>query len=175
MFPQVGAALILTGFCYGRSHAFRFVGVILTAYYLALAFFFFWPSQGPYYLCAAHFSEFPSSLQTFSLQKRQLLQASSLWAGKGIESVGLDYYVAFPSLHIAMPLVVAWFLRRWKRILPLLLALDLLLVASIVLLEWHYVVDLVGGVAVAALAILVVGAPHQQPRLAGGFPGAGSD
>lgn len=114
MFPQVGAALILTGFCYGRSHAFRFVGAILTAYYLALAFFFFWPSQGPYYLCAAHFSEFPSSLQTFSLQKRQLLQASSLWAGKGIESVGLDYYVAFPSLHIAMPLVVAWFLRRWK-------------------------------------------------------------
>jgi len=34
------------------------------------------------------------------------------------------------------------------------------LAASILLLEWHYLVDLLGGVAVAVLAVLVVDHPR---------------
>jgi hypothetical protein len=59
-------------------------------------------------------------------------------------------------MHIAQPLVVAWFLRRWKRMLAVLAAYDVLLLAAIVLLEWHYVVDIIAGVLVACVAIAVV-------------------
>ena len=46
-----------------------------------------------------------------------------------------------------------------------LLALDVLLCAAIVLLEYHYFVDLLGGVAVAALAILMVDRrSHDRPK-----------
>ena len=64
MFPQIGAALILMALTCGRRQSLRFVGTLLTAYYLALALFWLWPSQGPFFLCARHFVEFPSDLVT---------------------------------------------------------------------------------------------------------------
>jgi hypothetical protein len=156
MFPQIGAALLLIAFHHGRRETFRFVGALLTAYYLAIAVFWMWPSQGPFFLCREHFAQFPGSLRTYAIQSRLLYQASWLWTGKGVGGVSLDYYIAFPSMHIAAPLIVAWFLRRWKRILGFLLGIDLMIAIAVVLLEWHYVIDILGGVAVAALSVLVV-------------------
>jgi membrane-associated phospholipid phosphatase len=48
-----------------------------------------------------------------------------------------------------------WFVRKWRRLAYILLALDALLCVAIVLLEYHYVIDLIGGVVVAAFAILL--------------------
>src|SRR6202140_919332 len=69
MFPQIGAAILLTSVYGGRKHALQFVGSILVAYYLALGLFYLWPSQGPYYLCPDHFARSPQALQTYSIQK----------------------------------------------------------------------------------------------------------
>jgi hypothetical protein len=80
-------------------------------------------------------------------------KAQLLTTNRSLSQVDTDYFVAFPCLHIAQPLIVIWFLRRWKRIVIFLIAYDLLLIPSILLLEWHYVVDLIGGVAVASMAI----------------------
>jgi len=156
MFSQIGAALLLTGLYDGGRRAFQFVGTILTAYYLALALFYLWPSQGPFYLCPAHFSVFPGQLQTYALQKWSIANSQGLWRHVQVRHISTDYYIAFPCMHIAQPLVVLWFLRRWKRILAVLAAYDGLLLAAIVLLEWHYVVDIIAGVVVAGLAIAIV-------------------
>jgi hypothetical protein len=45
---------------------------------------------------------------------------------------------------------------------------DLLLVASILVLEWHYVIDLFGGIIVAAMAIGVtsIGSLYAQGKTA---------
>jgi len=156
MFPQIGAALILSAVYGGKKQALRFVGTILTAYYLALLLFFLWPSQGPYYLCPTHFAEFPQSLKAYGAQKASLANCQALWNHSRIRRISTDYYIAFPCMHIAQPLVVLWFLRRWKRITAALAAYDLLLLAAIVLLEWHYVVDILAGVLVAGFAIAAV-------------------
>jgi len=156
MFPQIGAALILGAVYAGKKQALRFVGTILTAYYLALILFFLWPSQGPYYLCPTHFAEFPQSLKAYGAQKASLANCQALWNHLRILRISTDYYIAFPCMHIAQPLVVLWFLRKWKRMTAVLAAYDVLLVAAIVLLEWHYVVDILAGVVVAGLAIAAV-------------------
>src|SRR5579863_1983816 len=156
MFPQIGAALILSGVHSGKKRALQFVGTILTAYYLALMLFFLWPSQGPYYLCPTHFSSFFASLQSYAAQKASIANSQALWNHSRIRQISTDYYIAFPCMHIAQPLVVMWFLRPWKRMLLALVFYDLLLLAAIVLLEWHYVVDIFGGVLVAGLAIVAV-------------------
>jgi hypothetical protein len=175
MFPQIGAAMLLIAFYDGRRETFRFVGALLTAYYLAIALFWMWPSQGPFFLCPEHFAQFPVSLRTYAVQRRLLSQASWLWAGKGFGGVSLDYYIAFPSMHIAAPLIVAWFLRRWKRILGFLLVIDLFIATAVVLLEWHYVVDMLGGLAVAGLSILIVGGfSTRHQRASWVLPGSGS-
>jgi hypothetical protein len=156
MFAQIGAALLLTSVYYGRSRGLRFVGAILTAYYLALGLFYLWPSQGPYYLCPAHFSDFPNSLQVYAIQKQSILNSQALWTHLAIRRISTDYYIAFPCMHIVQPLIAIWFLRRWKRIVIVLAAYDLQLLAAILLLEWHYAVDILGGVFVAIAAIAAV-------------------
>jgi hypothetical protein len=153
MFNQIGATLIVLAIYAGSKEAARYVGTLLTAYYLGLVLFFLWPSMGPFYTCPGHFSEFPNFLRTYGSQLGMAQKAQLLATNRSLSQVDTDYFVAFPCLHIAQPLIVAWFLRKWKRIVVFLLAYDALLIPAILLLEWHYFVDIVGGVAVAALAI----------------------
>lgn len=156
MFLHIGAAIILCTVYYGRRRGLQFVGTILVAYYLALALFYLWPSQGPFYLCPTHFSDFPSDLLAYEIQKQSLANSSGIWNHVRLRYISTDYYIAFPCMHIVQPLIVMWFLRRWKRMLMVLAAYDLLLCVAIVLLEWHYIVDILAGGLVAALAIILV-------------------
>jgi hypothetical protein len=156
MFAQIGAALILISQHYGKRRGLQFVGAVLTGYYLALVLFYRWPSQGPYYLCPAHFSQFPAALKTYAAQKGSIDGALSLWNHQRLSRISFDYYIAFPCMHIVQPIIVMWFLRFWKRMMVALAAYNVVLVVAIVLLEWHYVVDVLAGVAVAGLAIASV-------------------
>ena len=156
LYGQVGAVLAVTALSAGRREAMRYVGTLMIAYTLALAIFFFIPNSGPFILRAK--PNFPNSLNTALVQqaivvKAQLLSQHQL-AMPEIRQINLlDYYIGFPSMHVAMSLVAIWFARRWRRMALLLAVLNLLVFWAIVLLEWHYFIDLVGGVAVAAAAI----------------------
>jgi len=153
MFNQLGAALIIVAMHSGTKQALRCVGTLLTCYYIALLLFYFWPSMGPFYTCPHHFERFSQSLATYGSQLGAVFKYQLLLHNRGLSQVDTDYFIAFPCLHIAQPLVVLWFLRRWKRILAVLIAYDIVLIFAILLLEWHYFVDVIGGVLVAALAI----------------------
>jgi PAP2 superfamily protein len=153
MFPQIGAALILVVLSDGRTRGLQFVGTILMSYYLALILFYLWPAQGPYYLCPEHFSRFPAALQSYNIQKTLIAHALARWRHEPLARISTDYYIGLPCMHIAQPLVVMWFLRRWKRMVIALAAYDFFLITAVVLLEWHYLIDIIAGIFVAALAI----------------------
>ncbi|MGC1450463.1 MAG: phosphatase PAP2 family protein [Candidatus Sulfotelmatobacter sp.] len=159
MFPQIGAALILVALCDGRTRALQFVGTILTSYYLALLIFYIWPAQGPYAICPAHFARFPTSLQSYNIQKTLIPHALALWHHEAIPRISTDYFIAFPCMHIVQPIIVIWFLRRWKPMVVALALYALLIVAAVFLLEMHYVIDVIVGLFVAALAIAITGGP----------------
>ncbi len=164
MFPQIGAGMILVALYEGRHRGLQFVGTILMAYYLALGLFYLWPSHGPYALCLKHFSRFPATLQTYSIQKFLITNALALWNHVPIRRISTDYFIAFPCMHIAQPLIVMWFLRRWKRMVAVLAVYDALLIVAILFLEWHYLVDIFGGVLVAAVAIAITNLSLSQIR-----------
>ncbi len=155
MFPQIGAAMILLAVCSGKKRALQFVGTILLAYYFALALFYVWPSQGPYYLCPEHFSRFPAALKAYGIQRALIAHALARWQHEPLARISTDYFIGLPCMHVAQPLVVLWFVRRWRRIAIVLAAYDVVLVAAVVLLEWHYVADILAGIAVAAIAIAI--------------------
>jgi hypothetical protein len=169
MFPQIGAAIILLALGENRGRAMQFVGTLLVSYYLALVIFYIWTAQGPFYLCPDHFSRFPASLQTYKIQKTIIADALALWHHNPISRISTDYFIALPCMHIVQPLIVMWFLRRWRRIVVVLAAYDVLLLVAIFLLEMHYVVDVLAGVLVAALAIAISGGPLRRT------PGQGAD
>jgi len=156
MFGQIGAALLFTALYFGRQRSLQFVGVVLTSFYIALAIFLFWPSMGPFAICPDHFSRLPGPLGIYATQKTFLLKAQLLAAHRLAPLISTDYYIGFPCMHVVQPLIVLWFLRPWKGIVVALALYDLVLVASILLLEQHYVVDLIGGAVVAAFAITMV-------------------
>lgn len=162
MFPQIGAAILMVAMLDGRARALQFVGTILLSYYLALVVFYIWPAQGPYYLCPNHFSRFPAALQSYTIQKTLIPHALALWRHEPIARISTDYFVGFPAMHMVQPMIVLWFLRRWRRIVLVLAAYDLVLVAAIFLLEMHYVVDLVAGAGVTAAAIAISGGPFRR-------------
>jgi len=62
----------------------------------------------------------------------------------------------FPSGHTAVTLVALWYALREERVVfYLLLPVTVLLLISTVYCRYHYVIDLIGGAAVAALSIVL--------------------
>jgi hypothetical protein len=164
MFPQIGAGILIVGWYDEKSRSLQFVGTLLMAYYLALGLFYLWPSQGPYYLSSLRFSRLPMSLQAYGIQKLLISDAMALWNHAPVRRISTDYFIAFPCMHIAQPLIVMWFLRRWKRILLTLCAYDTILIVAIIFLEWHYLVDILGGVVVAGVAIAITESTDWRTR-----------
>ena len=158
LYGQIGAALVLSALLREQHYSVRFVATLLIGYSIALVVFFVWPTIGPFSICAIHASDYPHSLATYPTQMAILEKARMLWAHtlppKASYVNIADYYIGFPCMHVALPSISIWFLRPWKRIALCLLVFDaVLLVPSIILLEWHYLVDLMAGFAVAALAV----------------------
>lgn len=169
MFPQIGAGLILLALSEGRNRALQFVGAILTAYYGTMIAFYFWPSQGPYYACPNHFVRYPSSLQAWTIQKALIAKATALWNHAPIRNISTDFYTPFPCMHITQPLILLWFMQRWKRIVAVLVAYDIVLIFAVIGLEWHYFVDIIGAFPMALIAIAMVDGSALRRKFLGTF------
>ena len=148
----MGAALLFLCLAGDRRAALQMSGAILTAYYLSLAIFYLWPSHGPYSLAP---TGFPPQMITEMVQRASYANAAALYRHRTWMSPALGYFVAFPSMHVAQPFIAGWFLRRWRRVSMLVFGYCGLLVPAIVILQWHYFVDIVAGLVIAGLAILM--------------------
>jgi hypothetical protein len=156
MFALIGATIVLLAMSDGLARALRFVGTIVTAYLIALLIFFLVPATGPYYICQTHSVVWSHGLNLYAAQT-ECIERLNLLRGNGRPSIfGEDYFIALPCMHLVQPLIVLWFLRKWGRAFWFLVAYDVLMIVSIILLEQHYVVDLIAGVPVALLAIAIV-------------------
>jgi len=156
LFPQIGVCLLLLALRRGKTRAMQFTSTILTGYFLALILFYFLPATGPYFICPDHFSVFPKTLSgVYGAQVAFSEQLNVLRSHQHLSTTGVHYYIAFPCMHLAQPIIMFWYLREWKRLAALLLLFDVALIPSILLLEQHYLVDLIGAVVVAMAAILM--------------------
>ena len=152
LFPMIGAMILLLGSKRGWREPFRFVCMILTAYAISLAVFFFIPAGGPFMLSSNLSDTFPTLGVTF-YQRFVVAQFAGLLAHRSVASA--SYLIACPSMHMAQATVLAWAARPWRRLGIILTAYAVILAPAILLLEEHYVVDLIVGIAVAGLAITI--------------------
>jgi hypothetical protein len=155
MFDVLGATLVLIALEGGLRRAMQFVGAILLAYYITLGLFLVVPSQGPFYLCLDHASSFPNTLVSYPIQMSLLAQAKDMWQHTSTMATQGGYFISFPCMHVVKPAVALWYLRGHRRIAFLLFAYLLALPVAIILLEWHYLVDIPVGFAIAALVIVI--------------------
>jgi membrane-associated phospholipid phosphatase len=88
---------------------------------------------------------------------------------KVIDARALDGIISFPSLHAAVAVLIPYHLRWSKPLFGIAAALNTLMLISAVPCGNHYLIDILGGLLTAALAIaasaavypyLAVGGPH---------------
>lgn len=153
---RLAGTLVFVALCVGRHQAIRLVRTLLICYTIALFIYAIFPAKGPYASYPPHQLHFNPD-ETRSAQEGLTRTALALWSHDldSVANVSVhDYFISFPSLHIALPLIALWFLRPYRRLCAVyLLVYSTLLVPAVIFLEWHYLIDVLGGVNVAMLAI----------------------
>jgi len=120
-----------------RDAARRTIFAVMVTFYICYVVFLFFPVAGPRY--------------AFDLAHNA---ATGVWPARAAQWLldrGDSWGAAFPSSHVAAAVVAALCALRYSRPLGLLLApLTLGLVLSVVYGQFHYAVDAVAGLIVAA-------------------------
>ncbi len=121
---------------------------------LGTASYYLLPSLGPVYADPAHYADLPatgvSDLQE-SLMRSRLLVLADPYGTDRIHGIA-----AFASLHVSIVLtaaLVAQGLRLWRVVRWSLWAYTALTAVATVYFGWHYLVDVLAGAAIAALAV----------------------
>lgn len=163
LFTLIGGALIIIGICFSQDRLFRYVGTLLTAFYLAVGFFYLFPSIGPFFLWRT--PQVQSVPLIHASQQAILARTNALWNHSEMIGINVirptDYFIAFPCMHLALAAIAFWYLREKRRFLILAVPYMLVLFSAVVLFEWHYLVGIAAGLAVAAFAIMVVETPRK--------------
>jgi len=100
----VGGALLLVALLRGRKEARRYVGTLLMAYYGAVVLFYLWPTHDPSYTCINHFEHLPTS--DTRIVQRVLAAKIEYMHDAFALNVDTDYFITFPCMHVALPLIV---------------------------------------------------------------------
>jgi membrane-associated phospholipid phosphatase len=128
----------------------RYVYSLVVCSYMSLAFYIIAPSAPPWY----------NGLVTNLLANTSSQAGSSSLIGELARFGGMiesDKLAAFPSLHAAYVVLFGYFTIKLRRIYGLIsIPITAGVLFSTIYLGQHYVVDLVGGVAVAATSVFII-------------------
>lgn len=151
---------ILVGFVFwlrSRDHYHRYIAALLLMAFLAFVTYLFWPSAPPWW-------QFQQGKVPADQVVHKILNETvdKFWGTKYVVSpiythLNPNQFAAFPSLHAAFPMlgaVYAW--TRYRLLSIALVAWSLAVLASIVYLGEHYVVDAFDGLLYVIVATALV-------------------
>jgi membrane-associated phospholipid phosphatase len=106
---------------------------------LGFTFYYFYPTTAPASIIhSPYFSESQRATGLKFLQIHQHQQPTTLDGG----------LIALPSFHVIWAWLCLYLLKCWPIAFIIMLPVNLLLIASCVLLGWHYPLDVLGGIIV---------------------------
>lgn len=152
LMPEIFLAALL--WVLAKRDMAAFVRTLFTCYLVGLIVFAVYPAVGPCIAFPDSFGdEFRGSL-TFRLMDGM---ASEYTAALERTSVnGFGYFVAVPSLHVALAVVLQVMLRVSPRHFWVFLPINVVVASSTIVLGYHYVVDLLAGLALGTLVTLPI-------------------
>jgi membrane-associated phospholipid phosphatase len=140
LLPLLILAAILVPTLFGRAvDSRRYVLAVIIAAVVTAALFALWPAAGPW------------TVEGFAPNRAQVMVTDGLALLKSSKPVPPDVQggvVAFPSFHVVLAVlsVVALWNVRWARWFAFVLGM--LVCISTITTGWHYLIDVVGGLAV---------------------------
>jgi membrane-associated phospholipid phosphatase len=133
-----------------------FLAVVFACYLAGLAVFMLYPVVGPCIYYERSFDHQFRHTMTFGFMQSMAREFHAV-SSMSPPFTGFGYFVGVPSLHVAMALLFQLFLRPWRFAFWMFLPINLMMGASTVLLGYHYILDMVGGVV---LVLIVEAARH---------------
>ena len=150
--PLLGIPVVLTLTArYLRLQLFMLAMSIALAVTIAISAFV--PAIGTFYglhLAAAQFPEINTAVYAGQLRDILALRDGTL---RQLELFHLSGIVSFPSFHAASAVLYMWALWPVRGIGGVAAALNLLMIAATPVIGAHYMIDVLGGVALAAASI----------------------
>jgi membrane-associated phospholipid phosphatase len=142
---MLAAALVIPALIGRVAYSHRFVlGTVIAAVVAALVFRF-WPAVGPW------------TVEAFNATKEQAEAARSLVTLRSGLPLSSDMVnsdiVSFPSFHVVLAVLSAWALGCVRLLRPLAWIVCAFICVSTITTGWHYGIDVLGGLVVAAGAI----------------------
>ena len=131
-----------------RREANRFFGVMAAVYGLGLLLFYIYPTVGPQTYAPESFVGHAGTYMV-KLSRGEYLEFRALLAGKTVSGCG--YFIALPSLHVAVSLLLQGFLRSFPRLFATLLPINVAMAFSTFVLGQHYLADVMAGAMLAFL------------------------
>lgn len=156
----LGAFLVFFIISFKKESVSNFLYALLGCYLIGLLIFLVYPTVGP---CIYY----PESLR---VEYQQTMAYTAMQAmAKGYHSVKqqspkyneLGYFVAFPSLHVAVAVVIQYFLRNSEIHFWIFLPISLAVIVSIFYLGFHYFIDAPAGVFLAFATIFLLRSARQ--------------
>ena len=150
-----------------EGDAWRFVHAWLLALIASVAIFAFTPAitAYPHYHLAA--SDIPGLSVRIGWRTQEVLELVRSGALRTLTPSQMTGVITFPSFHAASAALLLWHWRRVPVIGPPFMAWNVAMCLTVPLIGSHYFVDVIGGVAIAAVAIGAI-----TPRI-GSRPTAG--
>jgi PAP2 superfamily len=122
----------------------QYVLAVVLAAFMTAALFMLWPAVGPWVVNGHQPSRQQAAVQAYLL----LLKSP----GPVTMDMDIAAIVSFPSFHVVLALLSAAALWPYRKLRLALVALCTAICISTVTTGWHYVIDLVGGLAVSLAA-----------------------
>jgi len=141
-----------------RERLREYIRRLLACYAIGLAVFLAWPIAGPYLYFPTSIGQNFSATQTYQFQQAGYREFASIRAG-GQPITGFGYFVGLPSLHAAIAVLVLITARSSPVTFWMLLPVNVAMIASTVLLGYHYWLDTAAGLALAPLSCYRPGWP----------------
>ncbi len=137
--------LLLAALQSKKSLTILFYAMIIS-FLIGMTFYYFFPTTGPASLFHdVHFARYQHDTLLKYYQVHHYLPVTTTQGGM----------IAFPSFHVIWAVLLTYALVDKKWFFYPFVLINTIVIASTLLLGWHYLTDVIGGVALAGLAIFV--------------------
>jgi membrane-associated phospholipid phosphatase len=150
---QLALAPLIAGFAFDRRRMRVYLYAFAYAFIAGGLFYYFFPSSGP-----ASVYRSPHFLNVQRLTSAKFFQVHHFQEVRSI----MGGMIAFPSFHVAWAVLTTYAALPSGKIFWSVAALNVLVVASTVLLGWHYLVDVPGGLLLGAASLYAAALTHRR-------------
>jgi membrane-associated phospholipid phosphatase len=150
---QLALAPLVAGLAFDRRRMKVYLYAFVYAYLAGGLFYYFFPSSGP--------AGVYQSSDFLDVQRLTTLKFYQVHHFQEVRSI-LGGMIAFPSFHVMWAVLTTYAALPSRRLFWLVAALNVLVVASTVLLGWHYLVDVPAGLVLGALSLYAGEATHRR-------------